>query len=401
MIIIFFVFMIVSSTISKCFTFFKRIISIRSWQFYRVGLFLFLFFSTSLLLAQQGIGTNAPNTSAALQISASNKGVLLPSVSLTSSSVFAPLTGVSSSTHNGLLVWNNNPTTTNGLSGTGFYFWQNSTTTAGIGNWYRLNSTEDLQLPTGTVTHTSLRWNGSAWVNNQKLLSDGSTTTSITTNLSATGTKTTITGDAISLTGTTTIDGSTTVTGDAISLTGTTTISGDAISLIGPTTLTGNATVTNDLVVAANTTASGTLTSNSTTTLNAALVDGNDNAGTAGQVLSSTGTQTQWTNLGLELVGYAFIDPSRVASPAGEFSYRTPGHKNIDIFHDGNLTVTIERSVGSEIPANWTNSQAKYFVDINMRIIQHADDVPIQPVFTGWTTGNSPNTGQGGYFFLQ
>ena len=142
-------------------------------------------------------------------------------------------------------------------------------------NWI---TTGTLPATAGQNTNTTAYWNGSAWVNNQKLLSDGSTTTSITTNLSATGTKTTISSNAISLTGTTTIDG-------------------DAISLTGPTTITGNATVTQDLTVAANTTTSGTLTANSTVTFNRNVVDGQGNAGSPGQFLSATGTQTSWISI--------------------------------------------------------------------------------------------------------
>ena len=85
----------------------------------------------------------------------------------------------------------------------------------------------------GTQTNTTLRWDGTTWVENQGLVSDGSKVTSITT----------------------------------------------------------------DLMLAANTTTSGTLTANATTTLGGALVDSRGNAGSGGQVLSSTGSQTSWISI--------------------------------------------------------------------------------------------------------
>ena len=341
----------------------------------------------------------------------------MPVVSLTSTVVFSPITGTSSTTHNGLMVWNNSTSTANGLTGDGFYFWENHPTTAGAGNWYRLTTTGDEVIPTGTVTHTTLRWNGTTWVENQGLQSDGSTTTSLTTellvgnNATVTGTlevsdNATITGALVvennaTVTGTLAVTGNTTVTGDVVvegstslatttlgavlqdyegdkgtagqvlsstgtstnwvdnfapdagtvtntslrwngtawvenqgfqsdgsattslttelqvgnnaTVTGTLEVSDNATitgalvvennaTVTGTLAVTGNTTVTGDLVVAANTTASGTLTANSTTTLNAALVDAEGNPGTAGQVLSSTGTQTNWISISTDSI---------------------------------------------------------------------------------------------------
>ena len=88
--------------------------------------------------AQVGIGTSTPNASAALEINASNKGVLLPKVALQSSSdgvtVASPATG--------LLVYNSNATLSTGSgSGVGYYY---NTGTAGAPVWTR--------LATGSIT---------------------------------------------------------------------------------------------------------------------------------------------------------------------------------------------------------------------------------------------------------
>ena len=58
--------------------------------------------------------------------------------------------------------------------------------------------------------------------------------------------------------------------------------------------VTGNAVLAGDLTFRGNTRTDGTLTANSTTTLNAALVDSVGSPGGLGQYLSSTGTRTQW-----------------------------------------------------------------------------------------------------------
>ena len=208
--------------------------------------------SSSSLWAQYGIGTNRPNQSAALEIVSPDKGILIPTITLTNSSTFAPITGTSSTTHNGMLVWNDSASTTNGLDGPGFYFWQN-TATAGVGFWYKVNSTDDGTIPqTGTVTNSTLRWDGTAWVENTGLLSDGTNTTSLTTVLHV--------GNNVTVTGTLEVTGTSTLA--------TTTINND-LTVVGSSTL-------------------------ATTTLTGVLQDYDGDNGTAGQVLSSTGTSTQW-----------------------------------------------------------------------------------------------------------
>ena len=95
---------------------------------------VFFLLGTAGLWAQQGIGTNNPNASAALQIVSPDKGVLIPTISLTSSSSFSPITGTSSTSHDGMIVFNDEASFVNGLTGTGFYFWKNDPVNTGVGN---------------------------------------------------------------------------------------------------------------------------------------------------------------------------------------------------------------------------------------------------------------------------
>ncbi|MEZ4917093.1 MAG: hypothetical protein R2836_08940 [Chitinophagales bacterium] len=66
-----------------------------------------------------GIGTDSPNASAILDISSTDKGVLLPKVSLSNTNTFG-LSGTSNT--EGVMLYNTNTTTTNGL-GKGYYYW--------------------------------------------------------------------------------------------------------------------------------------------------------------------------------------------------------------------------------------------------------------------------------------
>ncbi|MCT2409408.1 hypothetical protein NZD88_17800 [Chryseobacterium antibioticum] len=93
---------------------------------------LFLGFNI-LIQAQVGIGTSNPDQSAMLQIQSKNKGMLLPSVALASSTDQTTIQNPAE----GLIVWNNGSGT---LAETGFYFWSKSkwnmlsTTAANSGN---------------------------------------------------------------------------------------------------------------------------------------------------------------------------------------------------------------------------------------------------------------------------
>lgn len=234
---------------------------------------VFFLLGTAGLWAQQGIGTNNPNASAALEIVSPDKGVLIPTITLTSSSSFSPITGTSSSSHDGMIVYNDEANFVNGLTGTGFYFWKNDPVNTGVGNWFRL--TTDADTISGTVTNSTLRWDGTQWAEDTTFMNSGTGTATF--------------DSSITVTGTLEVSENTTITGELFVA--------DNTTVSGTLAVSANATVTGDLVVAANTTASGTLTANSTTTLKAALVDSQGSAGTAGQVLSATGTATQWIDV--------------------------------------------------------------------------------------------------------
>ncbi|MFD3408545.1 hypothetical protein SKC37_07745 [Aquirufa sp. HETE-83D] len=77
-------------------------------------------------LAQTGIGTNSPNTSAKLDVSSSTLGFLPPRVALTATNSFSPLAGIAANA-TGLIVYNT------AIAGTapnnvvpGYYFWNGS-----------------------------------------------------------------------------------------------------------------------------------------------------------------------------------------------------------------------------------------------------------------------------------
>ena len=127
------------------------------------------------LYAQRGLGTTDPNPQAALDIESPDKGLLIPRISLTGTSTFAPISGTVSSSHNGLIVYNINPVLTNGLTGEGFYVWQGGDQ----GNWNRLMTLQDATV-SGTVTNSTLRWDGTAWVENAALQSDGTASSTAT-----------------------------------------------------------------------------------------------------------------------------------------------------------------------------------------------------------------------------
>jgi hypothetical protein len=79
--------------------------------------------------AQVGIGTTSPDNSAVLDLFASDKGILIPRVSLSNINI-TMLDGVNVASTS-LLIWNTNPSTVGG-SGVGFYFFNGS-------NWTKLD----------------------------------------------------------------------------------------------------------------------------------------------------------------------------------------------------------------------------------------------------------------------
>ncbi|MBV8326553.1 hypothetical protein [Chryseobacterium sp.] len=108
---------------------------------FRLTLF-FLWFAT-FTFAQVGIGTPSPDPSAMLQINAKDKGLLLPSIALTSLSDSSTV----ASPADGLIVWNNGK---GGLSETGFYYWYAS-------KWNKFSTTTEANTnkDNGTGWNTS------------------------------------------------------------------------------------------------------------------------------------------------------------------------------------------------------------------------------------------------------
>ena len=80
---------------------------------------LFFFLSNVILHAQVGVNTTTPDPSSMLDITATNKGVLVPRVSL--ANVTTTMLDGTNTAATGLLIWNTNATTVGG-NGVGFYF---------------------------------------------------------------------------------------------------------------------------------------------------------------------------------------------------------------------------------------------------------------------------------------
>lgn len=75
-------------------------------------------FCINVSYAQVGIGTTTPQPGSILDISTTNKGVLVPRVNIANLNTIAPITGGATE---GLLVYN-----TNGITGVGFHYWNGS-----------------------------------------------------------------------------------------------------------------------------------------------------------------------------------------------------------------------------------------------------------------------------------
>lgn len=102
------------------------------------------------LLAQHvGVGTQAPHSSAQLDVFADNRGLLVPRVSLSNALQAAPV----SSPAVGLLVWNTNAAVSSG-QGVGFYYWAGN-------HWKKLaGSTEGWMLSGNSGVDTSRHFIG-------------------------------------------------------------------------------------------------------------------------------------------------------------------------------------------------------------------------------------------------
>ncbi|MEX6685853.1 hypothetical protein QTN47_00015 [Danxiaibacter flavus] len=116
---------------------------------------LILGLNSNTLHAQVGMMTNSPSKSAALDLSKSNKGLLIPKISLQNTSDVSAINGNNPASF--LLVYNTNETITGaGAAGVGFYYWES-------GLWKKLitysnvnDSTWHLQGNTGTNTQNFL-----------------------------------------------------------------------------------------------------------------------------------------------------------------------------------------------------------------------------------------------------
>ena len=113
-----------------------------------------LFTYSSILYSQVGINTTTPADDAMLDITATDKGMLVPRVDISDLSTIAPITGGSTES---LLVYNTNATT-----GTGFYYWDSSQW-VGLGNsddWRELGNagTNPATHFIGTTDNAGLRF---------------------------------------------------------------------------------------------------------------------------------------------------------------------------------------------------------------------------------------------------
>ncbi|CAM4183375.1 MULTISPECIES: hypothetical protein [Flavobacterium] len=115
-------------------------------------LFLLLFVFPLFLNAQVGINTTNPDNSSMLDITATDKGLLIPRVSIPNLNVAAPITNPATS----LLIFN-----TNTITGVGFYYWDGSKWTQlidGTNHWSKIgndiynNNTANVGIGTTTPT---------------------------------------------------------------------------------------------------------------------------------------------------------------------------------------------------------------------------------------------------------
>ena len=113
-----------------------------------IFIFCLLFIVTISIKAQVGIGTNSPNGSSMLEINATNKGVLIPRVTLTGSTDATTIATPATS----LLVYN---TATTSDVVPGYYY---NSGTSGSPVWIRLNTNS---LVTGANSGETIRWNSS------------------------------------------------------------------------------------------------------------------------------------------------------------------------------------------------------------------------------------------------
>lgn len=135
-------------------------------------LLYFALLYTAFSFAQVGINTTTPDASSMLDISATDKGVLVPRISL--ANVTTTMLDGTNTAATGLLIWNTNATTVGG-NGVGFYFFNGT-------QWIPITptpSTDDQNLTTPTLVGTTLNLgieNGTGTSINLASLQDGTGT---------------------------------------------------------------------------------------------------------------------------------------------------------------------------------------------------------------------------------
>ena len=117
--------------------------------------------STGNVLAQQGIGTNTPHRSAALQIDSQNKGLLIPRVNITDENSSNPISG---NVPEGLMVYNKGEVT--GSIAKGFYYWASGKWNSFLTSQNSENTDTKTQLVDGDHTEVSLLPTNSIFLDN-------------------------------------------------------------------------------------------------------------------------------------------------------------------------------------------------------------------------------------------
>jgi len=155
---------------------------------------LALTLSANGLYAQQGFGTKTPNKASVIDMTSGTKGVLVPRVALTSTEVFAPVSGIDAAnqhTANSLLVYN---TAANGSGATavspGYYYWEKPN--AGTaGKWVRLADSNAAYIEPWQVQGT-----GDKAINNtQSIYQEGNVAIGTTSATTASSKKLNVVGD--------------------------------------------------------------------------------------------------------------------------------------------------------------------------------------------------------------
>lgn len=113
---------------------------------------LFIAGITSTMQAQVGVQKNNPDKAAALDLSGTNKGLLIPRISLSSVTATNVING--STPAQSLMVYNTNDAITGaGADGTGYYYWDTSiwkklvTVSGNSGNAWQINGNANITSP--------------------------------------------------------------------------------------------------------------------------------------------------------------------------------------------------------------------------------------------------------------